>query len=84
MTRIDPNQETHCRKLGHPVPLSYCARESIELPCRLVYQCWEDRIPIHEFLLTLYAESQLEALAKPTSRLASILDSINQARGSSP
>ncbi len=84
MTRIDPNQEMHCRKLGHPVPLSYCVRESIELPCRLVCQCWEGHIPIHQYLLTLYAESQLAALDKPASKLASILDSIHQARGSSP
>ena len=82
MTLTDPNQETHCRRLGHPVTLAYCARESIDLPCRLVYQCWEGRTPVHDYLLTMYSESQLEALLKPTSKLASIIDIINQARES--
>jgi len=80
MTLPDPNQEMYCRRLGHPVMLSYCARENIDLPCRLVFQCWEGRIAIHDYLLTMYSESQLEALQKPTSKLASIVDLINQAR----
>ena len=70
----------HCRRLGHPVTLSYCARESIDLPCSLVYQCWEGRIPVHDYLLTMYSGSQLEALREPTSKLSSIVDIINQAR----
>lgn len=66
--------------------LSYCVRESLDLPCRLVFQCWEGRIPIHDYLLTMYSESQLEALRGPgvPSKLASIVDLINQARAGRP
>jgi hypothetical protein len=81
MTLIDQNQEMHCRRLGHPVTLAYCVRESIDLPCRLVVQCWEGRIPVHDYLLTMYSESQIETLQGPTSKLVSIVDIIHQARG---
>jgi hypothetical protein len=80
MTLPDQNQEMHCRRLGHPVTLSYCVQESIDLPCRLIYQCWEGHIPVHDYLLTKYSESQLAALQGPTSKLASIVDLVNQAR----
>ncbi len=80
MTLSDSNQEIHCRRLGHAVTLSYCVRESVDLPCRLVHQCWEGRIPIHKYLRTMYSESQLEALWKPTSKLSSIVDLIKQAQ----
>ncbi len=80
MTPPDPNQEMHCRRLGHPVPLSYCVRESLDLPCRLVFQCWEGRIPIRDYLLTMYSASQLETLQGPTSKLSSIVDLIKQAQ----
>lgn len=80
MTLPDPNQEMHCRRLGHPVTLSYCVRESIELPCRQVFQCWEARIPIHDYLLTMYSASQLEVFERPASKLASIVDLIKQAQ----
>ncbi|HRT58169.1 MAG TPA: hypothetical protein P5038_16200 [Candidatus Paceibacterota bacterium] len=75
--------EIYCRKLGHAVTLAYCVRESIDLPCRLVFQCWEGRLPIREHLLTLYSEAQLAALEEPkepVSKLASIVDIVNQAR----
>lgn len=80
MTLPDPNQEIHCRRLGHTVTLAYCVHESVDLPCRLVHQCWESRIPIHEYLLTMYSESQLATLENPTSKLSSIVDLIRQAQ----
>ncbi|MBN2508385.1 MAG: hypothetical protein JXQ71_17035 [Verrucomicrobia bacterium] len=82
MTPPDPNQTIYCRRLGHPVPLSYCARESVDLPCRLIYQCWEGRIPVRDYLLTLYSASQLEALREPDSKLASLVDLIKRAQES--
>lgn len=81
MSASDMNQETHCPRLGHTVTLAYCIHESIDLPCRLVFQCWEGRVPIRDHLLALYSSSQLEALQKPTSKLSAIVDSINQAGG---
>jgi hypothetical protein len=82
MTQPEPNQAAHCRRFGHPVTLAYCARESIDLPCQLVDQCWEGRTSVRDYLLTMYSESRFEALQKPTSKLASIIDIINQARES--
>ncbi|HOW64474.1 MAG TPA: hypothetical protein P5186_17425 [Candidatus Paceibacterota bacterium] len=82
MVSIDPNQERHCPRLGHSVTLAYCVREGLDLPCRLIDSCWQDRIPVREYLLTLYSESQLEKLHGPTSKLASIVDLIHQARTS--
>ncbi len=80
MTPPDWHQEIHCRRLGHSVPLSYCAEESIDLPCRLICQCWEGRIPVHEWLLTRYSEAQLQTLRQPgASKLSTIVGSIGKA-----
>lgn len=81
MTPPDWNQEVHCRRLGHTVPLAYCAEESIDLPCRLIYQCWDGRIAVHDFLLTRYSEPQLQALQQPgASKLCAIVRIIDRAR----
>lgn len=84
MTMPNPKEGIHCPRLGHSVTLSYCVRESIDLPCKQVFRCWVDRIPIRDYLLTLYSPSQLEALQPPASKLASIVDLIKQAQKSIP
>jgi hypothetical protein len=77
--------EIYCRKLGHVVTLAYCLRESVDLPCQQVFRCWERCLPIRDHLRTLYSETQLALLAEPkepASKLATIVDIINQARRS--
>ncbi|MBP7827876.1 MAG: hypothetical protein KA236_15170 [Verrucomicrobia bacterium] len=80
MKQPDPNQAIHCRRLGHPVPLSYCVRESIDRPCGLIFQCWAGRIPVRDYLRNFYTEAQLAAFPKPAAKLASIVDLIKQAQ----
>ncbi len=79
----DPNSENHCPRLGHAVTLAYCVREGIDRPCRLVFQCWEGRLPIREHLLTLYKESELEMIDAPASKISSILDILARAQRTS-
>ena len=79
----DPDPERHCPRLGHAVTLAYCVREGLDRPCRLVFQCWEGRLPIRAYLLTLYDESQLEEVDSPTSKLSTILDIIARAQRTS-
>lgn len=79
----DPNSEKYCPRLGHAVTLAYCVREGIDRPCRLVFRCWEGRLPIREHLLTLYKESDLEIIDAPASKISSILDIIARAQRTS-
>lgn len=79
----DPNSEQYCPRLGHVVTLAYCVREGIDRPCRLVFRCWEGRLPIREHLLTLYKESEIETIDAPASKLSSILDIIARAQRTS-
>lgn len=39
-----------CRKLGNPVPFSYCRIENRGLPCFKTIDCWYDCFMVEDFL----------------------------------
>jgi hypothetical protein len=39
-----------CRRLGNPVPFSYCRIENKGLPCSMIVDCWYDHFMIEDFL----------------------------------
>jgi hypothetical protein len=39
-----------CRRLGNPVPFSYCRIENKGLPCSMIMDCWYDHFMIEDFL----------------------------------
>ncbi|MBN1524542.1 MAG: hypothetical protein JW904_08670 [Spirochaetales bacterium] len=81
MTDFKENKELYCRRLGHKVPFSYCAAEGITMPCRIIYQCWADRMSINEYLETKFTPEQLSKLHAPAQpKIASIVELISRAR----
>ncbi len=83
---IDPKtQEIRCRRLGHPLTMDYCLREGGEgQPCRLVRDCWWERVDIETVLHQHLSDEEIEALEKrretPPDKMSSLLDIIEAAK----
>ncbi|RPJ05124.1 MAG: hypothetical protein EHM28_12735 [Spirochaetaceae bacterium] len=53
----------------------------MDLPCRLIFSCWESRIPLREYLLEFYTEEQLILIDEPpASKLSSIVELAQMAK----
>ncbi|MFW5870336.1 MAG: hypothetical protein ACOCVL_01585 [Candidatus Sumerlaeota bacterium] len=84
--KIDPKeQEIRCRRLGHPLTLDYCLREGGPgKPCRLVRDCWWERLDIERVLQERLSEEELNALEeaqkKPPDKMGNILELIEAAK----
>ena len=77
----DDEREGYCRVLGHPVPFRYCRQLPEGQPCRLILDCWHERFDVQAFVRQHYTPEQVEAiLAPPKTKLASIVELIEQAR----
>jgi hypothetical protein len=83
---IDPKtQEIRCRRLGHPLTLDYCLRESgPKQPCRLVRDCWWERLDIETVLHQHLSDEEIEDLEKrqqtPPDKMSSLLEIIEAAK----
>jgi hypothetical protein len=72
------NLEIYCPHLGMVITFNYCRRTQSGLPCRNLLGCWEERIPVAEFLGKNYTRSELESAFSglPKTRLERIFESI--------
>ncbi|MBN1671298.1 MAG: hypothetical protein JXR37_09710 [Kiritimatiellae bacterium] len=76
-------REIRCRKLGHPVPFSYCRREANGRLCARILDCWWEYFDVRAFLANHAAEALRELEQRsPQPRIGSIVDLIRQARES--
>jgi hypothetical protein len=70
-----------CRRLGNPVPFSYCRYENKGLPCFKIIDCWYDYFMIEDFLRK---ELELEAWERvfgkpPKQKVLSLIELIEEA-----
>jgi hypothetical protein len=74
------NLEIYCPHLGMMMTFNYCRRAQSALPCRNLLGCWEERIPVLEFLSHHYDRKELEAAfgSLPKSRLERIFENLNR------
>ena len=73
--------EARCPRLGHLVKFHYCRSEQETMPCRRVFNCWFQRIPIQSFVQEHYDPSTVQALTAPSpDKVASLVDLIEQAQ----
>jgi hypothetical protein len=74
------NLEIYCPHLGMMMTFNYCRRAQSALPCRNLLGCWEERIPVLEFLSQHYNRKELEAAFSglPKSRMERIFESLNR------
>ena len=85
LTDHDQDVLPRCRRLGHEVSFGYCRQETGGRPCRLVLDCWWEHFDVRAFLqahLPAAGMAQVEqaSVAPPPSKMASLLDLIQQAR----
>ncbi len=76
--------EVRCPKLGGPVPLSYCLKESGNLPCRHILRCFSGiREKVMEILSSMYSQDELKkAFSLQEDPYSRILKKIKAARES--
>jgi hypothetical protein len=80
------NMEIRCPKLGGPVTFAYCLVEAVSLPCPRALMCWGHRFDaISLFHRRLGPEKfRLAFETPPHSRMESILELIERAKGTNP
>jgi hypothetical protein len=71
-----------CRRLGNPVPFSYCRDENQGLPCFKIMDCWVDHFMIEDFLREqLDSDAWERAFGKPPKeKLLSLIELIEEAK----
>lgn len=71
-----------CRRLGHPVPFSYCRYENKGLPCSKVVDCWYDYFMIEDYLRQdLAPEDWDRAFLQPVKpKVLSLVELIEEAK----
>ena len=69
--------------LGHEVGFDYCRQPGKETPCRKIFDCWDEKFDIVEFIKQNYGEEMVEKIqAPPKPKILSLLELIEQAKKS--
>jgi hypothetical protein len=73
--------EIRCPMLGHPLYFSYCRTTDGKSPCRRIFNCWFQRLPVQQFIQDHYPKGILEKLsAPPKPKMQSLLELIEKAQ----
>ena len=77
--------EIRCRLLGHQVPFKYCRSSNRDLPCHKIMDCWWERVEVETYLRENFTPEELNRsiFVNPTSKIASLVELIEQAKGKS-
>jgi len=74
------NQKTHCARLGHLVPFSYCLNPAQDTPCFKILDCWWQSFDVVSCLESHLPEDVFQELVEKRNlpnRLNSILQIMN-------
>ena len=75
--------EIRCPMLGHPLTFHYCRTTSNAVPCRKLFDCWFERIPVREYAEEFLDSQTIAALMQPLKpKIASLLELVERARAS--
>lgn len=73
--------EIRCPMLGHPLNFSYCRSTTSNTPCRKIYNCWFQRIPVQEFMQENFSKEVIEQItAPPKPKVLSLFELIQKAQ----
>ncbi len=74
-------EEAYCPKLGHQVTFNYCRQVKEDLPCPKVFDCWQERFPVRDFVRENYTREEIRSfMAPPKPKVSTILDLIKKAQ----
>jgi len=79
--------ETHCVRLGHPVPFRYCQQPAQPDPCFRIVDCWWETFDVVAHLKSVLPERTLNKLLegrKPPDRMQTILEIVANLRTKEP
>lgn len=78
-------RKMHCRLLGHEIAFAYCRQTAGAQPCRKILDCWFETFDVDAFAREHFTAEQIAAiLTSPKPKMASIIELIQQAKGSNP
>jgi hypothetical protein len=71
-----------CRRLGNPVPFSYCRFENKGLPCSMIMDCWYDHFMIEDFLREELKPDEWEKIfgKPPKQKVLTLIELIEEAK----
>ncbi len=71
-----------CRKLGNPVPFSYCRTENRGSPCSKIIDCWYEVFMVEDFLRRELEPEEWERIFSqpPKPKVLTLLELIEEAR----
>jgi hypothetical protein len=82
LTQYD-NLEIRCPMLGHPLNFSYCRSTDGDKPCRRIFNCWFQRMPVEQFIDDNFPAGTKEKLnAPPKPKVLSLVELIEKAQKS--
>jgi hypothetical protein len=75
--------EIRCPMLGHPLNFHYCRTTTRAVPCRKLFDCWYERLPVQEFAAEFFDQQTIAAMVQPPPpKILSLLELIERARAS--
>lgn len=74
--------QLRCPRLGGEINFAYCLRESGDLPCRRIVDCWHPYFPVEAFLKERLTPDQWERCfgGPPKDKIVSLVEIIEEAR----
>jgi len=73
--------EIRCPMLGHLLKFSYCRTTDGNTPCRSIFNCWFQRIPVQQFIQDNFPKGTVEKItAPPKPKMQSLLELIEKAK----
>ena len=80
MEEILKNLTIRCKQLGHNVPLSYCLKMNVKLPCPEIINCWEQKIKISQYISKNYTEDDIKNIFSKDYRpkIEKLIDIVNK------
>jgi len=81
MNRYD-HLEIRCPRLGHELCFSYCRKESGELPCHRMVECWSPFFPVEAYLKEFLPSAAGDCFSRrgAVDKMTTLIDLIEQAK----
>ena len=76
------SKQIRCPRLGDEIALSYCLRESGDLPCSLVVRCWSPYFDTNAYLKEILTPEQWNKFNnfQPKNKVTNLIELIEAAK----
>jgi hypothetical protein len=77
--------DVYCKKLGHPVPFSYCRAPGSAVYCSHIKDCWFSKIPdIKNYIGEHFTAEEIQQAEQPSApKMLTLLELIEKAKKNS-